>query len=386
MTNEGNNPGWLAREQDPFRQTDEYNPDCPGKGRRTIQLTTKHSSNREPKGQYQKICKAIQEHKHFTILMHNSMDGDTLGSALALAFALKGMNKTVTVVKEEGVPDNLAILPGLDFLADFSEDAKAGILSDAADSQSAVLVVDTGDTVLLGKRRIILENASCIINIDHHLTNIQFGDINLVEDGFSATAEVVFLLIEELKVPLSFNIAACVYAGICTDTGGFKYGNTTAQTHEIVAKLLQFPLNVEHMHFCFFDVMSINKLRCLQVVVNQLKFYLDGKLALVVITGEDFRRYEATPDCCEGLVNIGRCIQGAEVSILAKEVEDDVFRISFRSHGGVDVSTIAQRFAGGGHRAASGCLMKAAAAEVEQQLVFEVRRLLEGESKPERSC
>ena len=302
---------------------------------------------------YQEIAELIRRHEQITILTHQSMDGDTLGSALALAFAIssqdtnKESGKSVTIVADERVPDSLSFLPGLDYLTDFT-----------LRNPGLVIVLDTADLSMLGRRRALLEHAVCVINIDHHFTNMQYGSINLVEDGYAATAEVIYYLIQQLGAKQSFEIATCLYAAICTDTGGFKYRNTSAQTHEIAAKLMVFPLNVAEMNFRFFDEMSRTKLCSMRAVVENLKFYFDGKLAITVITTDIFKNTGASPEDCEGLVNIGRSVRGTEVSILAKEVNSGEFRVSFRSQGKVDVAALAQVYGGGGHKAAAGCTLR----------------------------
>ncbi|MDR3120401.1 MAG: bifunctional oligoribonuclease/PAP phosphatase NrnA [Clostridiales bacterium] len=303
------------------------------------------------------------------VLVHNSTDGDTYGSGFALCCALQTLGKDVALVHEEPIPQYLAsVLPERDFyLCLPDEAAMEGLFWDA------VVVFDTADPKLLGKRVRLLGRTDCVINVDHHLTNQGFGHYNHVDVKAAATAELARLLIAALGLPLDRDTAIAIYMGICTDTGGFSYSNTTCRTHEIAAETLRFGLDVAHLRYRFFDAVTPEKLRCHGFVANAMRFYGGGKVAVAIVPGAALAAMGATEADCEGLVNLGRNVIGVEVSVLAREVRPGEFRVNLRGRGGADVAEIAKRFDGGGHRAAAGCTVKAAPDQIEGLLLAAIR-------------
>ena len=296
------------------------------------------------------------------------MDGDTLGSALALSMALTKMNKKAEVIYEERIPQSLSVLSGDGFLKEFS------VYSEDIDRDwGIVVVVDTADPMMLGKRKHILPHASCVVNIDHHFTNKNYGDQILIEDSFAATAEIIFFLIKEMQVEIDYDIAICLYTGICTDTGGFKYGNTTGQSHQIAAELLQFNLDIAALHYLFFDAMSQKKLNCISFISTSITFHYQGRLAIAVIPHANYEELDASDEDYEGLVDLGRNVQGTEVSILAREIRENEFRLNLRSKGKTDVSIMAKNNNGGGHRAASGCTISVKSKNIKEFIVNEMK-------------
>ncbi|MDR1439313.1 MAG: DHH family phosphoesterase [Clostridiales bacterium] len=380
---------------------------------------------------YRPVAEKLRAASNVALLVHNSTDGDTLGSALALAIALRKMGKRAAVLAEEKIPDNLSMLPsdgyvrqygggggsgganGVDSVgggdgsggmdggvgaggglageanggggggeriagpagaAEPADPAGAGARAAGADRGSdgpwdTVVVMDTGDTSRLGKRAALLGNGACVVNIDHHITNQGYGDVNLVVSDAAATAEIVYGLLRSMGAAIDRDIALCIYAGICTDTGGFSYNNTTSGCHEIAAELLKFGLDVNKMHYQFFNAISCGKLRCHGYVANSLKFHYGGRLAVAVIPDSALEALGAAESDCEGLVDIGRNVTGVEVSALAREVKPGEFRVNLRARNDVDVSVIATRFGGGGHMAAAGCTIRARAEDVEGTIV-----------------
>jgi phosphoesterase RecJ-like protein len=343
------------------------------------------------------VAEKLKECAKIAILVHNSTDGDTLGSGLALAIALSKLGKEAAVLYEDRIPDNLSVLPGKEFLrlrggeaggvgdageapcgcpagagTDAHEGAQAAAGADARDDArrwDAIIVVDTADPSRLGRRRQMLDSARFVVNIDHHITNAGYGDMTLIDSEASATAEVAYDVIRALGADICRDIALCIYTGICTDTGGFSYGNTTSRSHEIAAELLRFGLDIPKLHYLFFNAISAGKLRCHAYVASSLKFYYNGKLAVVTISGDALREMGADESDCEGLVDIGRNVIGVEASIMAREAKAGEFRVNLRSRNGVDVSVMAKKFGGGGHIAASGCTIRASSESIGAILV-----------------
>lgn len=299
------------------------------------------------------------------VLTHNSADGDTLGSALAVSLALRKLGKDVSLIYEEEYPDYLSfLLKGKDFFIFLPDNP--GILECTWD---AVAVFDTADPKLLGERERLLKQTGCVVNIDHHITNDGYGDYNHVDVGVSSAAELAYELNDELGVPMDRDIAVALYTGICTETGGFSYNNTTCASHEIAAKTLRFGIDVAHLRYKFFDEISPGKLRCHAFVANTLKFHGDGKYAIAIVSAATLLELGATEADCEGLVNIGRNVVGVTVSIFAREIRPGEFRINLRSREDFDVAAMAREFGGGGHKLAAGCTICAEAPEVESMLL-----------------
>jgi phosphoesterase RecJ-like protein len=317
---------------------------------------------------YKKIVEIINKYENICIFTHISMDGDTLGSALALAFALEKLGIVSCVINEEHIPRSLEILPGRKFIREVSE-----IGSDFSTRGKLAIAVDMADPKMLGKRAGIFERFDYKINVDHHLTNKSYCDINLIEPDFAATAEIVYFLIKELGAGIDKSIAECLYTGICTDTGGFKFKNTSSQSHLIASELLKYQLDIVQMQFSFFEANPYSKIKIMGYVASELKFYFNGMVAFARIPLEVFKIYGATDEDTDGLVNIGRSVIGVEISILAREIRKDHFKVNFRSIGRADVSVIASKFDGGGHKAAAGCSIACSADKVEELLIHSVK-------------
>ena len=326
------------------------------------------------------IVSLINEHSDFCLFTHNSMDGDTLGSALALAFALEKMGKSQRILISESIPGKLSILPISRSVSDISE-----VDADFCAEGRIAVAIDTADPAMFGNRLDFFRKFGFSINIDHHITNKRYCDVNLVESAAAATAEIIYRIIKELGVEMDKSIAECLYAGICTDTGGFRYKNTTSSSHLISAELLKYDLDVDHMHFCFFEANTLSKIKIRGYVAHAMNFYYDGKLSIAIIPLEIFQRYGGSDEDSDGLVNIGRSVLGVEISILAREIKKDFFKVNFRSTRDADVSRIAAKFGGGGHRAAAGCSLNAEVNEVERLLVESVETdvFISTESKSE---
>ena len=307
--------------------------------------------------------------ERIAVFPHNSVDGDTLGSSLAATLALLKLGKRVSIIYEEDFPDHLSTLrTQRDFFIKYgADDDFDGITWDA------ILVFDTADSKLLGRRERLLKQTDVLINVDHHITNKNFGGYNIIDPKASATAEMAYALVTELGVPMDYDIAIAIYTGISTDTGGFSYTNTTAASHEIAAETLRFDIDVAHLRFKYFDAISIGKLHCHGYVAKALNLYEDGRYAIAVVDAKAFAEIGAGEDDCEGLVNIGRNVVGVVVSALAREVRPGEFRVNLRARGDYDVAAVARRFHGGGHKAAAGCTITADANEIEGILLAALR-------------
>ena len=323
------------------------------------------AKNGEMAARIRVIADLFRSKEHIAVLSHNTADGDTLGSCLAASIILQKMDKDVSFIYEEPFPDNVSILlTGHSFFSFMPDDFEF-----VNRRWDAVVAFDAADPKLLGKRARLLEQTDCVINIDHHISNRGYGHFNLIDANASSTAEIVYHLMQELGMQLDRDMALAIYTGICTDTGGFSYSNTTSACHEIAAKTLEFDIDVANLRYRFFDAISLGKLHCYGYVANSIRLFEGGKYAVAVVSASTLAEIGAEESDCEGLVNIGRNIVGVEVSLFAREVRPGEFRINLRSRGDTDVSKIARKFNGGGHKLAAGCTVFAASSDIETILL-----------------
>lgn len=291
-----------------------------------------------------KITENIIDTEDIVILPHINADGDALGAALALGIALNDMGKQVDILLEEEVPSNLDFLPGQEL-----------IKATPRERYSIALNIDNGDISRLGKRESHFWNAKIRLSIDHHTTNRVEAHYSYVNTKASATGEIVYdLIVNYLNLSLNRDISLCLYTAIVTDTGGFRYTNTTPETLIICADLMRHEIDFPYVIKKVFDMVSYTKLHLMKKTINSLSFLEDGKLAISYLTYEDIQNHDVKNDDFEGLVNIGRNLEGVEVSVFLREDSEGTFRGNLRSNNYVDVSEIAEKFNGGGHKRAAG--------------------------------
>jgi len=292
----------------------------------------------------QKIAENLIDSEDVVLLPHINADGDALGAALALGLALIEMGKKVDILLEEEVPSNLDFLPGQELIKKTPEK-----------SYTVAVNIDNGDIARLGKREPLFHSARIRLSIDHHTTNRVEAHYSYVNTKAAATGEIVYdLIINYFKRNLNKDIALCLYTAIVTDTGGFRYTNTTPETLMICADLMRQGIDFPYVIKKVFDMVSYTKLYLMKKTMNSLILLENGKLAISYLTYEDIKNYDFKNDDYEGLVNIGRNLEGVEVSVFLREDAEGNFRGNLRSNNYVDVSEIAECFNGGGHKRAAG--------------------------------
>ncbi len=292
---------------------------------------------------------ALENGGRFVVLEHIKPDGDCVGSGLALVMALRSLGKQAVLLSHDPHPKAYDFLPGSEFhrlarsyVPDFAPDA--AIFVDCAGPDR---VGDALNHVGEGKW----------INIDHHVSNTQFGALNWVEPKAAATGELVFELIRDLGV-MTFDTALCLYVAILTDTGGFRYANTTARTFKVASSLVEQGVDPGDVASKLFERRSPSSLLLMGHSLTTLKLYQEGRLATVVVTRDVMEACGGTLEDTEGLVVYPRSVEGVEVALLFTETVDGTVRVSFRSTKGLDVAQIASVYGGGGHFAAAGAVVK----------------------------
>jgi phosphoesterase RecJ-like protein len=295
------------------------------------------------------IAKIINENKSFILLPHVSADGDSIGSSTGLSLALKKLGKKATILLEEEPPSVFKFLPGFENLKVYNEGDKY--------SADCVIALDTGDIKRLGNRYPVFEACSNTINIDHHQTNTNFAAVNYIDVNAAAVAEIMWDLAGLLKVEMDTDIASCLYTSIMTDTGGFRFSNTTSKTHDIAGRIIDLGVNIDKIASNVLESNSVAKLKLIGAVLNTLELHYNNKLAILTVTSDMIEKVNATEEDSEGLVNYAKGIIGTEVGILLKETPNGI-RVNFRSKEYVDVAEIAVVLGGGGHKKAAGCTLE----------------------------
>ncbi|NLK86046.1 MAG: bifunctional oligoribonuclease/PAP phosphatase NrnA [Clostridiaceae bacterium] len=292
-----------------------------------------------------RIADLINMTDRIAILPHIAADGDAVGSSLALAIELEAMGKKASVILEENMPQIYEFLPGIDL---------AHVYPAGEGAFDLVVALDCGDMERLGRRRGIFEKARVTVNIDHHRTNQGFADHDFVDPLSAATGEIVYRLFETMGIEPGKDTAICLYTAISTDTGSFRYSNTVPMTHAVCAELLKKGIDVADISKRVFDTTSYEKVRLMGEAIDSLELYFDGRAAVMCLTEEAIRRSGAAEEDHDGIINIARNIRGVEVAAMLRQMADGGIKVNLRSNYEADVSSLAAKHHGGGHKRAAG--------------------------------
>lgn len=303
--------------------------------------------------------------KDAVIITHQSPDGDCIGAGFALRDILAMLGIRSRVICSDEFPKRYAFMTKTGWGEDFEP--------------QTVIAVDIADTQLMGNLREEYENKVDLC-IDHHISNIEYAERLLLDPDAAATCELIYELAMELGVELTDHCAACIYTGIATDTGCFKYECTTVRSHEIAAELMRnHKIRYAAINREMFDVKSIGRLKMERIVTDLMEYYLDNKVTMICITNKILNELGVDANDLDGCASIPLQVEGVEVGITIKEREDGAFKVSMRSADDVNVSAICQKLGGGGHVKAAGCLVTGTLEEVKEKLVETVRQSLEVE-------
>lgn len=284
-----------------------------------------------------KIIKAIKKSSSVLLFPHIHPDGDALGSCFALCGSLRAAGKQADVLLEEEYPARFSFMNADYLIYDESKQY----------TYDLCIAVDTSDMKRLGKRvEIFSEHTACI---DHHATNEYFADVNYVQER-AATGEIIYELIREMGLPLSQNTAEWLYAAISSDTGNFKYSNTTADTHAIISDLYRVGIHAYKINKHLYETQKYSQLLLTKQAIENIQFYKNRTVAVTFIPYSPQIDWDETG----GLSNLMSSIAGVEVGIFIKEAEPKKYKFSLRSNFTADVAKIAYSFGGGGHIRAAG--------------------------------
>lgn len=310
-----------------------------------------------------KILDEIKKSDTIGITFHISPDGDSIGSSLALFQGLKKLNKDVYILSKEDTPENFSFLPCVSHINKDTEVVR--------EKTQCVIVLDCGNFERVNAD-ICLEKANrnyTLLNIDHHVSNELYGDLNFVSPKSSCMAEIVYYMLISLGVDIDKNIATCLYTSILTDTGSFRHSNTTALTHDIAGKLIDTEIDFSEIHRKVFDNKEFNRLKLYGLVFENMELVNDN-ICIMKVTKDMFEKLNIDPGKdTSDIVYFGNQIKTVEVTILLKEKNDDI-KVSLRSKSKVDVRKIAEQIGGGGHIRAAGAAIKGKSLQEAKDLIL----------------
>ena len=318
------------------------------------------------------IAKFILDSKKIGITYHVSPDGDAVGSVLALFNALQSLNKDCYIISKDTLSENLKFLKGSSEIT--------GEITEPLDETDIVVVIDCGNLDRVSAN--LEEFTGTIINIDHHLSNDKYGDINYIDSNAAATAEIIFELLNLMGISFEEenstikDIGTCMYTSIVTDTGGYRHSNVTERTHKISSVLKKIGVDNTSIYQNLFDNKEFSRIKLIGKALTNMQLILNGKVALLELDKNFTSDLGIDIGDTSDIISYGLQIKGVEVTLLLKEVEDGV-KASLRAKSYVDVRKIAEVFGGGGHIRASGIKIKnISMEEAKYEILNEIQKEL----------
>jgi phosphoesterase RecJ-like protein len=307
-----------------------------------------------------RISELIGRGRDFLITSHERLDGDALGSELALYHLLKAMGKQATVYNQDATPENYRFLPGSDTIVH---------VLPPLETFDAAFVLDCSDLPRVGRDAGRIATVRQLINIDHHVSNGGFCDATLIDPQASSTGELLFRLLLHMGLALTPEVATALYTAILTDTGGFRYENTGRASLLAAAELVGGGADPQWISEHVYEANPPAKIRLMTAVLPTLTFDRDGSVGSLVVTQRMLAAAGALSEHTEGFVDIPRTIQGVDISILYLELPGGIFKLSFRSKGHVNVESVARALGGGGHTNAAACRLQGELPEIRRRVL-----------------
>jgi len=320
----------------------------------------------------EKIADILKNNDSFVIFTHSYPDGDAIGSSIAFYKLLLNLGKKAAMVCDSEMPYQYEFLPYINKVI-------KNISELLVKNKYIALFLDCADIKRINiDEEKLRENAHYIINIDHHLSNTNFGQINIVDSSKSATAEIIFSFFDKyFKKYFDKEIAESLYTGILTDTGKFQYSNTTKEVHRIVSLLLEYDINPSSIFSNIYENEPANRFKLLAIVLKRVKITQGNYLIYSYILEKDFKEFDLPYSANDGIIELLRSAAGIKVAALFKEIEPDTYKISLRaSNNGVNLAKIADSFGGGGHKSAAAFSSCGKLNVIVKELVSEIKSAL----------
>lgn len=293
-----------------------------------------------------RIIDVITANRSFLITSHVRLDGDAVGSELALYHLLRNLGKQAVVYNEDETPGNYMFLPGSEVIVH-----SLGALDDF----DAVFVLDCSEIGRVGQAASRILGMKTIVSIDHHMSNAGGPGLSLTDPGASSVGELLYRLIEALGAPVTREIAVNLYTAILTDTGSFRYSNTGESTFKVAGRLVRMGADPYGIAEKVYENNPREKVRLLEKVLGTLEFAWGGRIGMLWVSMQMLKDAAALPEHTENFVDMVRSIEGVEVAAFFTEVEKNLYKVSLRSKGRINVANVAGGFGGGGHFSAAAC-------------------------------
>jgi phosphoesterase RecJ-like protein len=316
------------------------------------------------------VIRQIKLNRSFLVSSHINLEGDALGSILAMRDILLCFKKRVTIAIQDEVPFEYRFLPGINYIKNMDEIE----ISD----YDVLVVLDTSDEGRCPKIIKAFPKDRTIINIDHHISNTRFGKINWINPKASSTVEMIYRLYRILNIPLNRRRALWLYTGLLTDTGSFHYPNTSAFSFKIAGRLINYGLNISSIYQKIYYTLNLADLKIIIQTLSTIKSERKDRIVWFKMRRDFFKRVKPNRDITDEILNLGRLIRTAEVVVLFKEdlSRKDTVNVNLRSKNRIDVDKIARYFGGGGHRTASGCRIKGTLEKAEKIVIEKIKEYI----------
>ena len=313
------------------------------------------------------IIRHFNDSQRILVASHENPDGDAICSLIAVGLALENQGKTVTFFNPDPIPAVYRFLPSTDRITTETNDPE---------KFDTAVVLDCGDLGRIGKASEIARQIPVVINIDHHVTNTDFGTVQLVDPSACATAELVYRLLTAMAIPVNIDIATLVYTGILTDTGSFRFSNTNRAAFDICREMVEKGVKPHEVAQYVYGTYSIGRIKLLNLALDSIEISSNGKMSIMTVTQDMFHQTGTQPEDADGLIHYARRIETVKVAAMIQELQNghmagrarNRFHVSLRSDGTVDVAAVALTYGGGGHQNAAGFGINGSLPEVKAQI------------------
>ena len=309
----------------------------------------------------------IKSSKNILLISHINPDGDTLGSICAMFTAIKdNFHKECEMLCVSKIPKIYEYLPNI---------SKIKKLEDFDISREFDLVINLDVAAIdrVGDAKILFDKAKFKVNLDHHKTNRGYADLNIINADASSTGELLCEILQTLEWKISLETATCLYTAILTDTGSFKYDNTSASALKAAAQMVAIGVRPSDIYKKIYESSSKNHVLFQAHCISKSEFLENDKIVYTTVYKKDIEKFNAPEDCTEGLCENLRAIVTTEVAFIVKEINPSMHKVSMRSKT-LDVAEICEVFGGGGHTLAAGCVVKAGMKETVKKILNEIRK------------
>ena len=313
------------------------------------------------------IIRQLKQSRHILLISHTNPDGDAMGSLIAAGLFLKALNKKTTLYNESPIPAVYRFLPQVGRVVREMENG----------AYDLAVILDCSDLDRVGKAVTAVKQIPMIVNIDHHITNTNFGHIQLIDTSACATSEIVYRLIKHAGVPLDNAVATALYTGILTDTGSFRFSNTNRAAFAICQEMLNLGVDPYDISQHVYGPYSLGRIKLLNLALDSIEISNNGKVSIMTLTKNMFDETHTQPEDGDGLINYAKRIKDIKVAALIQEhhngkgpsKDPNMYHVSLRSDGSVDVAAIASIFGGGGHACAAGFNIESTLSDIKSMML-----------------